>query len=367
MKDVLERKLSEYIERSKNNALPIVAEIMNTANDTQDYIWNIKGNGGNQYFINEGGKLVANIGATPPMSLHKHSLGQIAERMSIPSGYLRTLAENNVWGVDLATNILNEHLRHSDRQRLLVREVKGEIRGVLSDSYRRLNTLQLFDVFIKGASANNAVFTNARFDGLKSVLEVVRPEIIEFKLPSGDIEYVCFGAVATNSDFGAGSYQIRMFVLKPVCSNGAIGRSFINQRHLGSRIPDDIVVSENTMKKDTEFFASLTEDTISTLFSPKYKDEYIAKIEKSAKTEIDMMAEIEKLPKIANFTKGETEHLDSLLMNSKESDGLNIPPTLWKLTNGVTALARDIQTEKPMRALELQEFAGSLLDNIKLN
>ena len=70
-------------------------------------------------------------------NLHGNAISQISEKMGIPAKYLRELSAGDVWQKQLCATILNEHSGWTERTRVLIRAVGMEVRGVLSDSYRR--------------------------------------------------------------------------------------------------------------------------------------------------------------------------------------------------------------------------------------
>ncbi len=49
-------------------------------------------------------------------------------------------------------------------------------------------------------------------------------------------------------------------------------------------------------------------------------------------------------------------------MNGNPEDGLSGGPSLWKLTQGLTAVAREME---PTRSRELHEISGELMRRIK--
>ena len=59
--------------------------------------------------------------------------------------------------------------------------------------------------------------------------------------------------------------------------------------------------------------------------------------------------------------KTENEGVRKLLMNNNPDDGLAGGPTLWKLTQAITAYARETQ---PARHRELHELSGELLNRV---
>ena len=53
-----------------------------------------------------------------------------------------------------------------------------------------------------------------------------------------------------------------------------------------------------------------------------------------------------------------------LLMNNNPDDGVTGGATLWKLTQGITAFARE---QQPERCRELHEISGQLMNRVKIN
>ena len=73
-------------------------------------------------------------------TLHRNALGQLAARADMPLAFASTLQGQGDWGRELLADNFNRIFAHVTSQRVLTRAVKGEIRGVLSDSYRRMDS-----------------------------------------------------------------------------------------------------------------------------------------------------------------------------------------------------------------------------------
>lgn len=84
-------------------------------------------------------------------NLHGNAISQISEKMGIPAKYLRELSVGDAWQKQLCATILNEHSGWTERTRVLIRAVGMEVRGVLSDSYRRLNSVDILTGFMQEA------------------------------------------------------------------------------------------------------------------------------------------------------------------------------------------------------------------------
>jgi translation elongation factor EF-G len=108
-------------------------------------------------------------------TLHDNAVGQLAEKMNVPSQYLRALAHGNEWQRHLAATVLNEHSSWTECQRVLVRSIGTEVRGVLGDGYRRLNSVEILTAFMEEASRQGAVVADAKMTDIKIWTETILP------------------------------------------------------------------------------------------------------------------------------------------------------------------------------------------------
>ena len=72
--------------------------------------------------------------------------------------------------------------------------------------------------------------------------------------------------------------------------------------------------------------------------------------------------ELKQLLKASRITMGEKKEIETLYMRANTEDGMAGESTLWKLTQGISAIAREAE---PTRARELHELAGNLLVTAK--
>jgi hypothetical protein len=292
-------------------------------------------------------------------NLHEHAVGQIADKLIVPPSYLKTLVAGKDWQKDLAVTIMQRTADNTTRERVLVRSVEGEVRGFLSDKYRRLNSMEIFMAFLLAAQAANNVLVDAHSGETKGFLEVINPNIVEFDTPLNGRNYAVFGARIRNSDFGDGALEVRTFMMNVQCMNGLVGQSMLKEFHLGGRIPENIQISEDTYKKDTVAKAALVGDIMKQVYSPENTAAMISKIEGASGKAVDLIKEVERLPKLG-FTLGEADATGKVLMNNNPDDGVQGGASLWKLINAMTAVAR---AAAPERRRELELIAGSLLAN----
>jgi hypothetical protein len=354
---ILTAKLATTLTSRSKPVVEAIAQIEKTGSMLDDYVVPVS----SLLYFKQDEKV--RVGFPQPnvvptaFGLHDHAVGQVADKLSIPPAYLKGLVIGKDWQKDLSIEIMQRSALNVSRERVLVRTVENEVRGFLSDKYRRLNSMEIFMAFLMAAQAAENVLVDAHSGETKGFLEVINPKIIEFDTPLNGRNYAVFGARIRNSDFGDGALEVRTFMINVQCMNGLVGQSMLKEFHLGGRIPDNVQISEDTYRKDTTAKAALVKDIMASVYSPENTDKMIRKIEGAASKELDLTKEVEKLPKLG-FTLGEAEAVNKVLMQNNPADGLQGSPTLWKLVNGMTAVARE---SKPERRRELEQIAGEML------
>lgn len=142
----------------------------------------------------------------------------------------------------------------------------------------------------------------------------------------------------------------------------AIGDSVMRQVHLGGRLPDNIALSNRTYALDTKTQASAIRDLTKGIFSKPAITRRALEIQGASAMEIDMEKELKNLSK-GRMSKDEVKGVERIIMASKPDDGVTGESTLWKLVQGITAQARELE---PRRQRDLQEIAGDLMNRVKI-
>lgn len=296
--------------------------------------------------------------------LHANAVGQLADRMGVPQRYLRTLAGGEEWQVLLAAQILNEHSGWTQRSRVLVRTVGKQVRGVLSDSYRRLNSVEILTAFVEEAANQGAVISDAYMNDTKVWAETILPQPIVVPTKNNGDVVIFAGARFSTSDYGDGAVDMRAFLLNGACLNGMVRESVMRQMHLGAKLPDSLALSQQTYELDTQTTVSAVRDLTRGLFLPENIKEKAYEIQGASEIEVDLEKEVKKLTSNGSLLKAEGQEVEKLLMKNDPNDGVQGGSTLWKLTQAITAHAR---TLTPERSRELHEISGALLSRVKLN
>ena len=295
-------------------------------------------------------------------SLHDNAVYQLADKMGIPARYLRDLASGDDWKKQLAAYVLNEHSGWTQRTRVLVRSVGNEVRGVLSDSYRRLNSIDIITGFVEEAGRQGAVVADAYMSDTKIFAETILPTPVTIPTKRNGDVIIFAGARFSTSDYGNGSVDMRAFLLNGVCLNGMVRESVMKQVHLGSKLPDNLQLSERTYELDTRTTVSAVRDLTRGLFGRDNILKKAIEIQGASEIEVDMDDELKRLVKSGSLLKNESDSVEKILMRNNPDDGVQGGATLWKLTSAITAHARELDQS---RSRELHEISGALLNRVK--
>lgn len=287
--------------------------------------------------------------------LHRNALQQLSYLYGIPGMYSRKLVETD-WGRELLKKTFRDHNMNSSRRHMLFRSVDQEVRGVVSDSYRRLDSRLILQAFMNEAKNRGATFVDALYTDVKSYMTVIYPKVFEIDTPNNGRVYSVFGARISNSDFGQASLSISNFQMNVICLNGMIGTSSLSVKHLGKRLDPNLQLSQRTYELDSRTMASAVRDITRETLSEDVLMATARKMREASEKIIDMDVAIKRLPK--EILKSEVESIKSILQNGDEERGVYGKPTLWKLSQAITSAAVDIGGE---RKRELHEIAGKML------
>lgn len=295
-------------------------------------------------------------------TMHDNAIAQMADRMGIPQRYLRSLAQGEPWAIALAAYLLNQHSDWTQRSRVLVRTVGTQVRGILSDSYRRLNSVEILTAFVQEAAGQGAVISDAYMNDTKIWAETILPTPLTIPTKRNGEVIIFAGARFSTSDYGDGAVDMRAFLLNGACLNGMVRESVMKQVHLGSKLPDNLALSQKTYELDTKTTVSAVKDLTKGLFSRDNLLQKAVEIQGASEIEVDFDKELKRLTANGGLLKQESKEVEKILMRNDPEDGVQGGASLWKLTQAITAHARDLS---PERSRELHELSGQLLNRVK--
>ena len=286
-------------------------------------------------------------------TIHRHALSQICQRAGLPLRYAQYLQEEQRegWGSKLLAHNLNEIYGHFD-SRYLLRSYDGQLRGFLSDRFRRLDSRPIVEEFAKSCQKVGAVPIEGYSTETKIALKAMLPMVFE-PVPN---EVLAFGVCLENSDYGNGALSLRVFMLRLWCTNYAIADESLRQVHLGKRLTDSISWSNRTYDLDTRTMGSAISDVVGHSLSEEKTTELCGVIRQANEEKIDPRKAIEKFKR--DLTKGEVE---SVTTAYNMPDVEQLPPgnTLWRMSNAISWVAGN--TDDVERKLELMKVAGKVL------
>lgn len=313
-------------------------------------------------------RLVARFGngADHELGFHRHALQQAAERVGMPWPYVDRLlhperpagapadAPLPTWGAELAAHNLNELLRRNvpEATRFLLRSVRGEVRGLLSDRFRRLDSRPIVQSFAVACQRIGAVPCEGHALDTKIMLKAMLPVVFE----PVEHEVMVVGVALENSDFGNGALSLRSFVLRLWCTNTAITDQNVREVHLGARLAEDIEWSEETHLADTKRMALMVGDVVRGQLGPAKVDKLMDGIRRANEQKIDPKVAIAAIGR--DLTKGEVA---AVVEKFNSPDVELLPPgnTKWRLSNAISWLAGTQADEE--RRIELEKVAGSVM------
>lgn len=166
------------------------------------------------------------VGGSERYAMREHAFGQLCAKLQVPANYARRC------DAGLRAQNINRWLREDDRN-LLLRIEGGEVRAVLSSTYRPINH---FDVLTwlsdrLGGDVPIRYELNDQFLDL----QVVREAPVHSLADRGR-EGLHRGLHLRNSEVGSARVQISTLVYRSICLNGLIlssGRWTYSRRHVG--------------------------------------------------------------------------------------------------------------------------------------
>ena len=292
--------------------------------------------------------------------LHRNANSQMMERAGLHSDFLDRLTGDTAprWKNELLAHNLRTVFRNQGDTRYLTRSYKGELRGFLSNKFRRLDSRPIIEALATAARAIGAAPVDGIATDTRVSLKILLPRVFEIPMGSGRVDYVAWGYSWQNSDYGNGAHTMLEFLMRLVCMNGATGEETLRQVHLGGRLQDDKIWSARTYKLDTERSASMIKDAVTSYLSPAKLNEKVALLAKAAETKVDLDNKSigEWLKKQLGVGKAK-EVFD--IFSSPDVE--NLPPgsNVWRLSNAISWLAG--KEEDGDKKLEYMAVAGNVL------
>lgn len=345
-------KLQTLVTNGRQNAASVIEHVM--SHQPTDRI--IKG-GALTFTPNHEKKaitILAGDNSIVPETIHRNALNQMALSVDMPMKFLDSLAEEKAeWGRELlAHNFTTMFHERFKSKRYLSRSINTEVRGWLSDQYRRLDSRPIVEAFATAVQDKGAMPYNGVVTDTKIAIQAIMPEVYE-PIPG---ELVAYGLSLENSDFGNGALSLRAYLLRIWCTNLAITEETMRQIHLGKRLDDNMIYSQRTYELDSKTTVSALRDVVRLQLDAKSLTNRMDAVRVANGKEVTTEQARERLKKVLN--KGEAEAAFNAY-NSPDVYNLPAGNTAWRLSNAISWIAG--QTDEAERKLDLQRTAGDVL------
>lgn len=374
MKEVVTANLERRLQKGYANAVQATTRLQEEGKVSKDFIFEVgterKGvEASIDFFPDKAGKIGANFKMpnkkeVEHYTIHKHAVGQIADKLNIPRTYLTNLFFGEQWQKELAYEIANTHNGWTSRDKVLVRSVGSEVRAFLSDQYRRLDSQMIFGTHIDELYAQGGQLSDGWMDDTRIMVESFIPQPIEIQTELNGVIFIAFGTRLASSDYGDGALELRSFFLQGACLNGAVRESVLRAIHLGAKLPSSLGLSQETYELDSKTTASAIRDLTRNLYGNQVIKDRMLEIQAASALPVEPVKELKNMVALQKLLKGESEEIGKILMSNRMEDGVQGDATLWKLTQGITAYANQ-EGVSDRRRMELQEIAGDLFNRVK--
>lgn len=282
---------------------------------------------------------------------------QMAATLQIPKPYYdRMLAEKP----DLLARNVNEWLAAQPAKKL-VRTMDGQVRALLSDSYRPLDNLDLAEAVLPKLLQLNATVLSSEITDSRMYVKAVT-ERVQGVVSKNDV--VQAGVVISNSEVGQGSLRVEALTYRLVCLNGAIHESAVRKAHLGraARGGDAIedareFFRDETRQADDRAFFLKVQDATTAMFDQARFEQRLNTYRKAGENlipvEADPIEVVEVTSKRFGFNDGERKSILNHLIRGGDMSA-------WGLGNAITRAAQDVESYD--RSTEMESLGADVFE-----
>lgn len=317
--------------------------------------------------VNEQPRVVMNLKGQDAFPLTPYAHGQMAQFLEIPKPYYDRMATKRPDLLAASVNAwLGEKALDKNPRRML-RTMDGQVRAILSDSYRPLDNGNLADAVLPALLKMGVVLLSCEITERRLYIKAV-DEKIQRDLPEGfsmgDGSHKIFDTVApaiviSNSEIGAGSLSIETSIFTRACTNLATFGASLRKYHTGSRaeLSDDVYALLSTKTKQTTDQAiwMQTQDLVTAAFNEAKFEATTQKLisARSDKIEADVIEVVERATERFTWTQGEKS---SVLQHLIKGGDLS----RYGLHAAVTRTAEDLPDYD--RASDFERLGGQIIE-----
>lgn len=305
-------------------------------------------------------------GSRQNLRMNPWSRSQLATYTDIPKNYFDRITEENP---ELAARNINHGLRLAQMNETksgkaetrMVRTVDGKLRGLLSSSYRVLDSYDMLETVLPVAQEHSLRVVSSEITDRRLFVKLLSDKLTT-DVKKGDT--VQYGLTISTSDVGAGSVRVEPLVYRLVCANGMISNTAMRKYHVGkSQAENDVyeLLSDRTKEVSDAAFWMQVKDLVLHSLKPENFEREVNRIRVAADLQIKNfdLPEVVELTMRATGLTGENKAKSILaaLASGNEGSGL----TQWGLINSFTRAAQDDQFDYE-QSIEMERAAGQILE-----
>lgn len=295
-------------------------------------------------------------GVNGGMQLKPIAHSQLANTLGIPKAYYdRMLTE----APDLLSRNVNNWL-HSGPSKKLIRCLDGQVRAILSDSYRPMDNFELALAVVPKLKELQAEVKSCEVTDNRLYLKAITDRV-QGEVKRGDI--VQAGVSISNSEVGQGSLRVEALDYRLVCLNGMISEVAVRKAHLGrTKAYDAIEDARDYFRSETRALEDKTlwmqvQDATGAMFNQDRLNVRLDKYRAAGEKQFASRP-IEDVVEVTATRYGlSMEEKSGVLQNLIKGGDLSA----WGLANAITRTA-DNKFVSYDRATELEGLGGRVVE-----
>jgi hypothetical protein len=301
-------------------------------------------------------------GENKSFGLTNWSASQLSTISDIPKNYFdRIREENPKLLADSINHGLDKTVKQNKKDSKMVRTLDGNIRGLLSSSYRILDAHDMLETILPVMQENGMQIVSSEITDKRLFIKALSPKL-QGEITKGDV--VQHGLVISTSDVGAGSVRVEPLIYRLVCANGMISNTALNKYHRTRNQSEDfireILTDETKNMSDSAFWLEVRDIVMASLKPENFQKE-IDRLRVAANMKIenfDLPRVVELAMKATRLTgENKKNSIIAALASGNEGAGL----TQWGLINSFTRAAYH-DSFSYEESIEMERAAGNILD-----
>jgi hypothetical protein len=312
-------------------------------------------------FTGDGPVLVHTSGTYP---LHRNALNQFLEQAGMGAEFFRVRfadvadqPEYTQHRREDLVRLVNTLWVHPDRlgKKWLMRRVGNVIRSIMTRRYKPADSRLILEAFAGAMMESNAVPLQALVTDTRYVVRAVHGEVFE-PIPN---EPMLIGLELRGSDHGNGAQTLRTFITRVWCTNTAIGELAMREVHLGAPLPDDLPLTQETYRLNSEATAATVRDLVKALVGPAAVAKVTQQIREAHAVDMTWAQVAQKIGKL--LTTVEKEKAKEIWEKPRRDEQMPSGNNRWAASNLLSWLAKNEDSDDIERRLRLERAAGQML------